>query len=66
MIPLGDIDLQHEIGSDFGTVDRRREHPGVRRVYSARVKGRESSVTVAMYRGDGAEEVYSTNGAFSR
>ncbi|KAF7355896.1 hypothetical protein MVEN_00918500 [Mycena venus] len=56
MIPLGDIDLQHEIGSDFGAVDRRRGRPRVRRVYTAKIKDRKSSVTVAMYQGDGAEE----------
>jgi hypothetical protein len=55
MIPLGDIDLQH----DTGVIGRHRgwEHPRVRRVYSATVEGRNSSVTVAMYQGHGAEEV---------
>ncbi|KAJ7211859.1 hypothetical protein C8J57DRAFT_1483764 [Mycena rebaudengoi] len=44
MIPLGDIDLQHEI--------RLNNRTGrVRRVYAARVKGRQSNMTVAMYQG---------------
>jgi hypothetical protein len=50
MIPLGDIDLQHEI--------RLNNRTGcVRRVYAARVKGRQSNMTVAMYQGHRAEEV---------
>jgi hypothetical protein len=61
MIPLGDIDLQHEVrlSNDTSTllIDRPRERARVRRVYSARVSGRQSNVTVAMYQGEGAEEV---------
>jgi hypothetical protein len=55
MIPLGDIDLQH----DTGVVNSHRggERAWVRRVCSARVDGRQSNVTVAIYQGDGAEEV---------
>ncbi|KAJ6557992.1 hypothetical protein B0H19DRAFT_1261559 [Mycena capillaripes] len=58
MIPLGDIDLQYEIRLDkhTGVVDRSRERLRVRRVYSARVEGRESTMTVAMYQGHGAED----------
>lgn len=59
MIPLGDIDLQHDIGSDFSVVDRRRGRPRVRRVYTAKIKGRNSNMTVAIYEGDSAEEVCS-------
>ncbi|KAF8181424.1 hypothetical protein K438DRAFT_1976146 [Mycena galopus ATCC 62051] len=55
MIPLGDIDLQHEIGVNKYT-GVQPERARVRRVYSARVEGRNSSVMVAMYQGDGAEE----------
>ncbi|KAJ6522009.1 hypothetical protein B0H19DRAFT_1386766 [Mycena capillaripes] len=53
MLPVADIDLQHETHLDTGTgiVDRRR---GVRRIYSARVGGQNT--TVAMYQGPGAEE----------
>jgi hypothetical protein len=58
MIPLGDIDLQHEIQVDRGVVGRRRGRGCVRRVYSAKVEGRKSDFTVAMYQGNGAEEVY--------
>jgi hypothetical protein len=55
MIPLEDIDLRHEIrvGRDTGVVER----AAVRRVYSARVGGRKSRFTVAIYQGDGAKEV---------
>ncbi|KAJ7833008.1 hypothetical protein B0H14DRAFT_2801743 [Mycena olivaceomarginata] len=56
-IPLGDIDLQHEIHLDntFGVVDRqRRRTRNIRRVYSAKTAGR--NVTVAMYQGNTAEE----------
>jgi hypothetical protein len=58
MIPLGDIDLQY----DTGVIGRQREwgRPRVRRVYSAKVEGRNSNVTVAMYQGHGAEEVCPT------
>ncbi|KAJ7227982.1 hypothetical protein B0H12DRAFT_1328542 [Mycena haematopus] len=56
MIPIGDIDLQREIrlNSYTGVVDRERACNG--RVYSARVEGRKSTLTVAMYQGNGAEE----------
>ncbi|KAF8181418.1 hypothetical protein K438DRAFT_1841063 [Mycena galopus ATCC 62051] len=58
MIPLGDIDLQHEIGVKkyTGVLNYQPERARVRRVYSARVDGRNSSVTVVMYQGTGAEE----------
>ncbi|KAJ6522049.1 hypothetical protein B0H19DRAFT_1277497 [Mycena capillaripes] len=56
MVPLGDIDLQHEIHFNDGTgvVDRRRERSGFRRVYSARLGSQNT--TVAIYQGPGAEE----------
>jgi hypothetical protein len=61
MIPLGDIDLQHEICFDklerSAVVVRPRERASVRRVYSARIDGRDAPTTVAMYQGHGAEEV---------
>ncbi|KAJ6526647.1 hypothetical protein B0H19DRAFT_1275501 [Mycena capillaripes] len=53
MLPLADIDLQHEIHLDIGTGIVERRH-GVRRMYSARVGGQNT--TVAMYQGPGAEE----------
>jgi hypothetical protein len=58
MIPLGDIDLQHEIQVDRGVLGRWRRRGCVRRVYSAKVEGRKSDFTVTMYQGNGAEEVY--------
>jgi hypothetical protein len=59
LIPLGDIDLQHEIrlGMDAAIVERRRERRCVRRVYSAKLEGRSSGMTVALYQGNNAEEV---------
>jgi hypothetical protein len=59
MIPLGDIDLQQEIRLDYGTgiVNRHRERPRVRRVYTAKIAGQNSPMTVAIYQGSGAEEV---------
>ncbi|KAJ6555792.1 hypothetical protein B0H19DRAFT_1376833 [Mycena capillaripes] len=55
MVPLGDIDLQREISvSGMGVVDRQYERQGVRRLYSARLGGQNT--TVAIYQGPGAEE----------
>ncbi|KAJ7858307.1 hypothetical protein B0H13DRAFT_2573610 [Mycena leptocephala] len=58
MIPLGDIDLQHELRLNKGSavLDRRCERASVRRVYSARIEGRNAPTTVAMYQGPGAGE----------
>jgi hypothetical protein len=52
MIPLGDIDLQHEIHlnklEESAVADRQREGASVRRVYSARIHSRNAPTTVAM------------------
>ncbi|KAJ7775402.1 hypothetical protein B0H16DRAFT_1507218 [Mycena metata] len=58
MLPMGDIDLQRElmVNTQSGVVESRRERNCVRRVYSARVIGRNSNLTVAIYQGNGAEE----------
>ncbi|KAJ7366411.1 hypothetical protein DFH08DRAFT_167291 [Mycena albidolilacea] len=61
MIPLRDIDLQHDIQVDQGVVAHQRRRGCVRRVYSAKVKGQKSKVTVAMYQGNGAEEEWRRN-----
>ncbi|KAJ7147410.1 hypothetical protein C8R43DRAFT_530072 [Mycena crocata] len=57
MIPLGDIDLQHEIrlGNGTGVVGRRSRGTCVRRMYSAKIHGKMSNMTVALYLGDKAE-----------
>ncbi|KAJ6561628.1 hypothetical protein B0H19DRAFT_1259297 [Mycena capillaripes] len=55
MIPLGDIDLQSEHDTG-GVVYRQNERCSVRRVYSAKIDGRASEMTVAVYQGNGAEE----------
>ncbi|KAJ7658913.1 hypothetical protein B0H17DRAFT_1185580, partial [Mycena rosella] len=56
-IPLGDLDLRHEIclGAASGIVSRRTASSCVRRVYSARVEGRAANMTVAVYAGSTAE-----------
>jgi hypothetical protein len=62
MIPMGDIDLLEEIHLNNGTGVVGYHHPErtrVRRVYSAKIDGRKSGVTVAIYQGKGAEEVSS-------
>ncbi|KAJ6483360.1 hypothetical protein C8R45DRAFT_1099625 [Mycena sanguinolenta] len=53
-IPLGSIDLRHEIRVDVaaGVVSRT-----ARRIYSARVECRYTAMTVASYQGHSAEEV---------
>ncbi|KAF7377028.1 hypothetical protein MSAN_00120900 [Mycena sanguinolenta] len=65
MIPLGDIDLRHQIRVDKLRVDewgvsnaQSHGRACVRRVHSgrARIDGRKSRVTVAMYQGNSAEE----------
>ncbi|KAJ7168923.1 hypothetical protein C8R46DRAFT_1218304 [Mycena filopes] len=60
MIPLGDIDLQHQLfvesGSGIIGLGLSQERRCARRVYSAKVGGRQSNVNVAMYEGNRAEE----------
>ncbi|KAJ7205154.1 hypothetical protein B0H12DRAFT_458562 [Mycena haematopus] len=46
-----DIDLERET-----SLVSRRDQRTIRRVYSAKIDGRKSGVTVAMYQGDSAEE----------
>ena len=60
MIPLGDIDLRREIklNRETGVVERHRRC--IRSVYSAKIGGL-SDMTVALYQGDGAEEVNIAN-----
>ncbi|KAJ6450965.1 hypothetical protein C8R47DRAFT_1170730 [Mycena vitilis] len=56
MIPLGDIDLQHEISLAKGTGVVSRRGSSDRRVYSAKI--RDKDLTVAMYQGCGAMETW--------
>ncbi|KAF7377002.1 hypothetical protein MSAN_00118100 [Mycena sanguinolenta] len=61
MIPMGDIDLRHQIRVDerSGIINYQpRGRACVRRVHSAKaiVAGRKLRATVAMYEGNGAEE----------
>jgi hypothetical protein len=59
VIPLGDIDLLQEIQLDDETyiVNRAGQRPHLRRIYAAKIHGQNSNRTVAIYQGDGAEEV---------
>ncbi|KAJ7890005.1 hypothetical protein B0H13DRAFT_2277151 [Mycena leptocephala] len=58
MIPMGEIDLQHEIrvGNESGLIYHQHHLGHARRMYSAKVEGRESSRTVAIHQGNGAEQ----------
>ncbi|KAF7340609.1 hypothetical protein MSAN_02132500 [Mycena sanguinolenta] len=60
MIPMGDIDLRREIRVDqlTGVANCPRQRTCIRRMHSAkaRIDGRESKVTVAVYQGNGAQE----------
>ncbi|KAJ7443477.1 hypothetical protein FB451DRAFT_94546 [Mycena latifolia] len=57
MIPLGDLDLLNEICLDSGVVYRCwNPTRSVRRMYSARIHGSKSPMTVALYQGENAEE----------
>ncbi|KAJ7143691.1 hypothetical protein C8R44DRAFT_845892 [Mycena epipterygia] len=57
-IPLGDIDLRREIrlSSPLGVVHHRPVRGSVRRIYSGRIDGRNSDMTVALYQGQKAEK----------
>ncbi|KAJ7737801.1 hypothetical protein DFH07DRAFT_93195 [Mycena maculata] len=55
-IPLGDIDLRQEIRLDAESGIVERQRGSVRRMYSARIHGSKSDMTVALYQGDNAEE----------
>ncbi|KAJ7436176.1 hypothetical protein B0H11DRAFT_1394086 [Mycena galericulata] len=57
-IPLGDLDLRHEICLDSGGVVSRRQGEPARRIYSARIEGKQSDMTVAVYEGQNAKEIW--------
>ncbi|KAJ6536362.1 hypothetical protein B0H19DRAFT_384317 [Mycena capillaripes] len=58
MIALGDLNLIHKIepAGGSGVVRRRQGRATVRRMYGVRISGLHSSMTAALYQGDGAEE----------
>ncbi|KAJ7754787.1 hypothetical protein B0H16DRAFT_737588 [Mycena metata] len=58
-IPMGEIDLQHEIqfDDDSGVVYRRRGQRCARRMYLAKIDGCKTAMTVALYHGPNAEQV---------
>ncbi|KAJ7455197.1 hypothetical protein FB451DRAFT_647547 [Mycena latifolia] len=57
-IPLGDLDLRSEIRLNCESSEAYRSYGrrSVRRIYSARVHGSKSPMTVALYQGENAEE----------
>ncbi|KAJ6554106.1 hypothetical protein B0H10DRAFT_1231828 [Mycena sp. CBHHK59/15] len=56
-IPLGDLDLRLEIlQNKYGVVNLRRGGNTARRLYSARIHGLPSDMSVAVYQGHNAEE----------
>ncbi|KAJ7851837.1 hypothetical protein B0H14DRAFT_2761147 [Mycena olivaceomarginata] len=58
IIPLGHVDLRNEIQLDNkGAISRERGRPA-RRIYSARIHGGRSDMTVAVYEGANAEEAW--------
>ncbi|KAJ7120210.1 hypothetical protein C8R44DRAFT_877658 [Mycena epipterygia] len=58
-IPLGDLDLRNEIRLENGGVVTRQYGRGTaRRIYSARIDGKQSDMTVAVYEGKNAEETW--------
>ncbi|KAJ7616535.1 hypothetical protein FB45DRAFT_934431 [Roridomyces roridus] len=59
MIPLGDIDLRDLIDGPREVYRRLHKTGCVRRIYSARVDGRDSPMTVALYTGEDAKEAWS-------
>jgi hypothetical protein len=66
-IPLGDINLQREIrfDSNRGFIENRPRRQRVSRMYTAKLDGRNSDMTVAIYQGKGAEEVCGINASCS-
>ncbi|KAJ7168854.1 hypothetical protein C8R46DRAFT_240797 [Mycena filopes] len=56
-IPMGDIYLQDNLSGDFSTTRRHlAQRSFFRRMFSAKIPGHTSNVTVATYQGDRAEE----------
>ncbi|KAJ7104879.1 hypothetical protein C8R44DRAFT_886905 [Mycena epipterygia] len=58
-IPLGDLDLRNEIRlDDSGVAGRHHGVRRVRRMYTARIEGKQSGMTAAIYEGEHAEESF--------
>ncbi|KAF7365950.1 hypothetical protein MVEN_00470400 [Mycena venus] len=57
-IPLGDLDLRHEIRFEWDSDTAYRRHYGgsARKFYSARIHGCNTNLTAAVYQGETAEE----------
>ncbi|KAJ6518118.1 hypothetical protein C8R47DRAFT_6850 [Mycena vitilis] len=57
VIPLGDLNLLHEIDRGCAVVrGSRRGRASVKRIYTAHIPALQSRMTAAVYQGDGAEE----------
>ncbi|KAJ7895566.1 hypothetical protein B0H14DRAFT_2680856, partial [Mycena olivaceomarginata] len=52
MIPMGDLDLRHEVRQKAGSITTRR-----RRVYAARIHGSNTCMMAIIYQGYNAEEI---------
>ncbi|KAJ7095652.1 hypothetical protein C8R44DRAFT_890051 [Mycena epipterygia] len=58
-IPLGDLDLHNEIHlNEGGIINRHRVLCPAKRIYSVRIGGRKSVMTVALYQGQNAEKTW--------
>ncbi|KAJ7508823.1 hypothetical protein B0H11DRAFT_1356865 [Mycena galericulata] len=55
-IPRGDVDLRNEIRVDASGLVYRQRRTAARQMYSARIEGRQSDVTVVVYQGQNAEK----------
>ncbi|KAJ6538690.1 hypothetical protein DFH09DRAFT_1368823 [Mycena vulgaris] len=56
MVPIGDLDLREEIRIDCGSgvVNLSEERKSARRMYSARIHGSKSNITLGVYQGENA------------
>ncbi|KAJ7610577.1 hypothetical protein DFH06DRAFT_1485565 [Mycena polygramma] len=57
VIPLGDLDLLHNVGSERASVVVRRERASTRKMYAVRIPGSRPRMTAAVFQGRGTEEV---------
>jgi hypothetical protein len=59
MMPIGDLNLLKEIKRASGSlvVRRRKGRASMKKMYITRIPGFQSTMTAAVFQGDGAEEV---------
>jgi hypothetical protein len=60
MIPMGDLDLRHEVRQKAGSITtrRRRVKSSESKVYAARIHGSNTCMMAIIYQGYNAEEVH--------